>query len=79
MLVLDEAVNVVLSSVFTGGDLEHKGNTQQSLLSFPVRHHLQRKKGGEGMQMHTTRTLHTQTHLIHTVPFWIDSSDILLV
>lgn len=33
---------MVLCTVFTGGHFEHKGDAQQSLLSFSVGHHLAR-------------------------------------
>ena len=41
LLVFDKSVDVVLSSVFARGNLEHKRYTEQGLLGVTVRHHLQ--------------------------------------
>lgn len=54
VLVFDEPVNVVLGSVFAGGHLKHKGNAQQSLLSFSVGHNLK-----EGKRAQSVRTQNT--------------------
>ena len=40
LLLLDELVHVVLGAVLGGGDLEHVGGAEQSLLGVPVGDHL---------------------------------------
>ena len=44
--VFDEAVDVMLSSVFTGWYFEYVGYTQQCLLGVTICHHLQQTNSG---------------------------------
>lgn len=46
-LVFNESVDVILSSVFTRGNLEHERYTEQGLLGVAVRHHLTKRRREE--------------------------------
>lgn len=46
--VPDQAVNMVLGSPLTGGDLKDVGGAEQQLLGVPVGHHLPRRPGEAG-------------------------------
>lgn len=44
LLVVYQSINMILCTVFTCGHFKHKGDAQQSLLSFSVGHHLVRDR-----------------------------------
>lgn len=45
LLVFNKSIDMILSSMFTRGNLKNKRYTQQGLLGVTVRHHLRGTKG----------------------------------
>lgn len=62
---------MVLRSMFACGHFKHKGDAQQSLLSFSVGHHLAKtnkdKKGTEGEKVHLSKCSKTFSNSVHYI------------